>query len=52
VSVNNPTTTEVLLGLLVLILIAALSLGGRACWADHVYGDWTCGFSECSREFK
>jgi hypothetical protein len=50
--VSEPTGKEVAVGLLVFAFLAALVLVGKACWANHVYGDWTCAFSECRREFK
>lgn len=37
-------------GLLLLAVFIAAVSGLRACWAQQVYGDWTCAFSECRRE--
>ena len=46
------STSENLLAALFVVIFVGGILALKGCWAEHVYGDWTCAFSECRREVK
>ena len=47
---DEPTGWQVLAGLAITAAFIAVVGGLQAVWAQYVYHDWTCAFSECRRE--